>query len=91
MNLEMLEFLIDNIYIKVGKELFRQRVGIPMGTNCVPFLANSFLFYYEYNYMKDLIKSNIHLAKQFSYTNRYILTLNKNRFTKLFLTYVLLS
>ena len=41
--------------------------------------------------MKDLIKSNIHLAKQFSYTNRYILTLNKNRFTKLFLTYVLLS
>ena len=34
--------------------------------------------------MKDLIKSNIHLAKQFSYTTRYIdnlLTLNNNRFT----------
>ena len=36
--------------------------------------------------MKDpLIKSNIHLAKQFSHTTRYIddlLTLNNNRFTK---------
>ena len=44
--------------------------------------------------MKDLIKSNIHLAKQFSYTTRYIddlFALNNNRFTKLFLTYVLLS
>ena len=36
----MLEFLIDNIYIKVGKEIFRQQVGIPMGTDCAPFLAN---------------------------------------------------
>ena len=35
--------------------------------------------------MKELIKSNIHLAKQFSYTTGYIndlLTLNNNRFTK---------
>ena len=81
----MLEFLIDNIYIKVGKEIFRQQIGIPMGTDCAPFLANLFLFYYEYKYMKDLIKRNIRLAKQFSYTTRYIddlLTLNNNRFTK---------
>ena len=83
----MLEFLIDNIYIRVGKEIFRQQVGIPMGTDCAPFLANLILFYfvYSYMYMKDLIKSNIHLAKQFSYTTRYIddlLTLNNNRFTK---------
>ena len=49
--IEMLEFLIDNIYIRVGKEIFRQQVGIPMGTDCAPFLANLFLFYLEYNYM----------------------------------------
>ena len=80
-----MEFLIDNIYIRVGKEIFRQQVGIPMGTDCAPFLGNLFLFYFEYNYMKDLIKNDIHLAKQFSYTTRYIdnlLTLNNNRFTK---------
>ena len=34
----MLEFLIDNIYyIRVGKEICRQQVGIPMGTDCAPF------------------------------------------------------
>ena len=30
----MLEFLIDNIYIRVGKDIFRQQVGIPMGPDC---------------------------------------------------------
>ena len=59
---------------RVGKEIFRQQVGIPMGTDCAPFLANLLLFYFEYNYMEDLIKSNIHLhvTKQFSYTTTYI-------------------
>ena len=54
--LEMIEYLIDNIYIKVGSKVFRQQVGIPMGTDCAPLLANLFLFNYEYKYMKNLIK-----------------------------------
>ena len=29
-------FLLDNIYIRFGTKLFRQIVGIPMGTNCAP-------------------------------------------------------
>ena len=54
----MLEFLIDNIYIRVGKEIFRQQVGIPMSTDCAPFSANLFLFYmyfelYERSYQKQ--------------------------------------
>ena len=41
--IEMIEYLIDNnIYIKVGSKVFRQQVGIPMGTDCVPLLANLF-------------------------------------------------
>ena len=52
-----------------------------MGTDCAPFLANLFLFYFEYNCMKHLIKSNIHLAKQFSRYIDDLLTLNNNRFT----------
>ena len=63
--------------------MFRQRVGIPMGTDCAPLLANLFLFYYEYRYMKGLIKNNITLAKRFNFTMRYIddvLTLNNSRF-----------
>ena len=54
-----------------------------MGTDCAPLLANLFLFYYEYKYMKNLIKNNIILAKKFNNTMRYIhdlLTLNNNQF-----------
>ena len=36
----MMEFLIDNIFVKFGGCLFRQVIGIPMGTNCAPLLAD---------------------------------------------------
>ena len=48
-------FLIDNIYTTVGDMLMRQIIGIPMGTNCAPMLANFFLFTYEYAYVKLMI------------------------------------
>ena len=71
--IEMLDYLIDNIFIRVGNKVFRQTIGIPMGTDCAPLLANLFLFYYEYNhYMKNLIRDNQCLAKSFNYTVRYI-------------------
>ena len=31
---EALIYLLDNIYIRFGTKLYRQIVGIPMGTNC---------------------------------------------------------
>ena len=40
----MVKYLIDNIYIQCGDKIFRQTIGIPMGTNCAPFLANLYLF-----------------------------------------------
>jgi hypothetical protein len=43
----MLEFLIDNIFVSFGGTLFQQVVGIPMGTNCAPLLADLFLYSYE--------------------------------------------
>ena len=50
---------------------------------CTIILANLFLFYYEYKYMKNLIKNNIILSKKFNNTMRYIddlLTLNNKQF-----------
>ena len=44
---KMIEFLVDNIYVRFGGQLFRQMVGIPMGTNCAPLLADLFLYSYE--------------------------------------------
>ena len=32
----MLEFLIDNIFVKFGGRIFQQIIDIPMGTNCAP-------------------------------------------------------
>ena len=33
---DALSYLLDNIYIRFGTKLYRQIVGIPMGTNCAP-------------------------------------------------------
>ena len=41
---EALIYLLDNIYIRFGTKLYRQIVGIPMGTNCAPLVADLFYF-----------------------------------------------
>ena len=71
-HMQSILYLIDNIYVNIGNKVFRQCVGIPMGTDCAPLLANLFLFYYEYKYMKKLIKTNIIKARRFNNTMRYI-------------------
>jgi hypothetical protein len=43
----IMEFLIDNLFVSFGGTLFQQVVGIPMGMNCVPLLADLFLYSYE--------------------------------------------
>ena len=48
--MELFEFLIDNMYIKFGANVFKHIVGIPMGTNCAPLLANLYLFYHDFNF-----------------------------------------
>ena len=55
---ETLTFLLDNIYIRFGSKLYRQIVGIPMGTNCVPLVADLFLFCYEIGFMLSLSDDN---------------------------------
>ena len=44
---EALTFLLDNIYIRFGSKLYRQIVGVPMGINCAPLVADLFLVCYE--------------------------------------------
>ena len=53
-----LAFLLDNIYIRLGSKLYRQIVGIPMGTNCAPLEADLFLFCYERDFMLSLSEDN---------------------------------
>ena len=41
---EALIYHLDNIYIRFDTKLYRQIVGIPMGTNCAPLVADLFYF-----------------------------------------------
>lgn len=42
----MSEFLIENIYVDFGNQVFQQPVGIPMGSHA-PLLAELYLYSYE--------------------------------------------
>ena len=69
----MLDFLIDNIFVFFGGRVFQQTVGIPMGTNCAPLLADLFLYSYEANFIQGLLKKNEKkLARSLNFTFRYI-------------------
>ena len=70
---EALTFLLDNIYIKFGSKLYRQIVGIPMGTNCAPPVADLFLFCYERDIMLSLSGDNqSEVIEAFNSTSRYL-------------------
>ena len=55
---DALHYLLDNIFIRFGSKLYRQIVGIPMGTNCAPLIADLFLFCDERDFMLSLSDNN---------------------------------
>ena len=55
---KMIEFLVDNIYVRFGGQLFRQTVSIPMETNCAQLLADLFLYSYENELLHKLSKED---------------------------------
>ena len=69
----MVEFLIDNIFVKFGGFLFRQVIGIPMGMNCVPLPADLFLYSYEGELLDNMIRGGHRkLARSFNLCYQYI-------------------
>ena len=82
--INMLNFLIDNIFVMFGGQVFQQTVGIPMGTNCAPLLADLFLYSYEAEFLQTLLKQkDKKLAQSFNFTFRYIddvLSLSNSKF-----------
>ena len=55
---DALHYLLDKIFIRFGPKLYRQIVGIPMGNNCAPLVADLFLFCYERDFMFSLSDNN---------------------------------
>ena len=81
---KMIEFLVDNIYVRFGGQLFRQTVGIPMGTNYVSLLGDLFLYSYENEFLDKLIKEGKRkLARKFNPSYRFtgdLISFNNKRF-----------
>ena len=70
---EALIYLLDNIYIRFGTKLYRQIVGIPMGTNCAPLVADLFLFCYERDFLTSLSDvKQVEIIEAFKSTSRYL-------------------
>ena len=64
---------MDNIYIRFDTKLYRQIIGIPMGTNCSSFVADLFLFCYKRDFMKTVSSDNqADVIKAFNLTSRYL-------------------
>ena len=70
---EALTVLLDNIYIRFGSKLYRQILGIPMGTNSAPLVADLFLFCYEGDFMLSLSEDNqSYVNEALNSTSRYL-------------------
>ena len=64
---------MDNICIRFGGKLYRKISGIPMGTNCATFVADSFLFCYERDFMTILSDDNqADIIEAFNSIPRYL-------------------
>ena len=70
---EALVYLLDNIFIRFRTKLYRQIIGIPMGTNCAPLVADLFQFCYERDFMKSLSPENqADIIEAFNSTSRHL-------------------
>ena len=70
---KMTEFLVENIFVQFGERLFCQVIGISMGNNCAPLLADLFFYSYENEFLDNMIKSgHRRLARSFNLCYRYI-------------------
>ncbi len=69
---QMVDDIIFNAFFSVGDEVFRQIVGIPMGVDPAPFMANLYLYCYEFDMMEKLTKEDRGIALKFNKTFRFI-------------------
>jgi hypothetical protein len=69
---DLIQILVASTYLVNGQLISHQVLGIPMGTNCAPILANLYLYWYESNFMSRLTAKDQALAQSFHMTFRLI-------------------
>ena len=69
---DALHYILDNVFIRFCSKLYRKIVGIPMGTNCAPLVADLVLLCYERDFMLSLSDNNqTDIIEAFNSTSRY--------------------
>jgi len=56
----------------MGNRVYKQVIGIPMGVDPAPFMANLYLYHDESKYIENLTKRNYSEAKKYNKIQRYI-------------------
>jgi hypothetical protein len=82
--INMLKFLIDNIFVMFSGRVFQQTVGISMAPNYAPLLIDLFPYSYQVDFIQGLLKKKEKkLARSINFTFPYIddaLSLSNSRF-----------
>ena len=75
---DAVSYLLSNCYFTVDHKIFYQIIGIPMESDPVPFFANLFLYYYEFQskWMNKLKKKDLIRTRKLCNIFRFIDDLN---------------
>ena len=68
---QSIRYLVNNCFFKLGDKIFRQVIGIPMGLDPAPFMANLFLYHYENKWVRGLKKISLQRARKYSLSFRF--------------------
>ena len=68
--MEILDFILDNIFVRFGRKVYKQVVGIPIGLDSGQDIANLLLYSYESDYVEKTSKQNLVLARKFNMCSR---------------------
>ena len=70
---DALHYLLEHVFIRFGSKLYKKIVGIPMGTNCAPLVADLVLLCYERDFVLSLSDNNrTDNIEAFNSTSRYL-------------------
>lgn len=71
--LELHKWLTTNCHIRLGNQVWKQALGIPMGFSCSPLWCNLYLMSYEIKFIQRLAKlGRVDLMAKFAHAFRYI-------------------
>ena len=69
---DAVNYLMDNCYFTLGHLIFRQIIGVPIGVDPGPYIANLTLWFFENKYLEKLYKTDYFSAKLLNRTFRLI-------------------